>query len=361
MKRRVGLLLSLAVIVSLISPLGYTHAADSEKIPAVQLDDAIRESLMDIPIFIVASENSRLTEEQKDDVNASIVNYCAGTNQALINDSDEYDIIPLNDEQKQSVLENPIYTSTFERVQEMIDSGLTVKYVNLFSDPFNVTGTQRASDDQNDTAYWEKKCTSLGTYNGYKFLYLEASSGVETSLVTPGNLSSSLKWGEIAKKSITVVCDHYVKGTFYKAVKAIDDALSTLFNSYGSPLNISYTPSSNQYLKTRVSGQIYLRTVLIRDDLNRIDGYAYYPWGTTEKLEAALRVETKYPSKQNPSGTYEYTYTSYTYPKQATTTPGYSGNATFYKSLIQLYTNTTGYFTHEESIDIRDNIESMLS
>lgn len=242
----------------------------------------------------------------------------------------------------------------------MIDSGVKVNYVNLFSGASDVDNAVRAAGDPDDISYWEDNCESLGTYSGYKFLYLESSAGVESSEVVPGNISGSWKWSEIAKKSIEVLCDHYVKGNFYKAIKAVSSGLSTLFSIYESPLTISYG-SSEGYIKAKVSGDIYIRTVLIRDDLDRVEGYAYYGWGTTQRFAAALRVDAKYPYHKNPSGTYEYKYPSYTYQTQYSQTPGYDGNATLYNSIIQLYNNTIGYFTHDESIDVSSAVASLLS
>ena len=202
-------------------------------------------------------------------------------------------------------------------------------------------------------------CTYLGTYNGYKFLYLESSVGVETSEVTPGNISGSLKWDEIAQKTLEVVLDHYVKNSYYKAVRAVANGLSTLFSIYESPLTITYSASSG-YVKAKVSGDLYVRTVLIRDDLDRVEGYAYYNWAKTERFAAALRVDAKYPYKQNASGTYEYRYPSYTFSTQNSYTPGYYGNSTFYSSVISLYNNTIGYFTHDESIDVYSAVAALL-
>lgn len=124
--------------------------------------------------------------------------------------------------------------------------------------------------------------------------------------------------------------------------------------------SLSYS-SSEGYVKAKVSGDIYIRTVLIRDDLDRVEGYAYYSWGTTQRFAAALRVDSKYPYKRNASGTYEYRYPSKTYPTKNSSTPGYYGNATLYASIIQLYNNTIGYFTHDESIDVTSAVASMLS
>lgn len=296
--------------------------------------------------------------EKKDDIAAVVSNYCDGT--MSLGDDAEYNITPLNDAQRQDVLDSPMYAATFSRINDIIDSGVTVKYINLFSPCSQNLAVGRAAGDPSDITYWEQNCPYLGTYNGYKFLYLESSAGVESSEVTPGNISASLKWNEIAKKTLEVVCDHYVKNSYYKAVKAVANGLSTLFSFYENPLTVSYSPS-REYVKAKVSGDIYIRTVLIRDDLNRVNGYAYYNWGITERFAAALRVDAKYPYKQNVSGTYEYRYPSHTYPTQYSNTPGYYGGTEFYKSVIALYNNTIGYFTHDEVIEVNSAVASLLS
>ena len=74
-----------------------------------------------------------------------------------------------------------------------------------------------------------------------------------------------------------------------------------------------------------------------------------------------VTVKASYPYKRNASGTYEYRYPSKTYPTKNSSTPGYYGNATLYASIIQLYNNTIGYFTHDESIDVTSAVASMLS
>lgn len=353
------MLVALCLICSLAVPAFASDYGDGEQVPAVLLDDTTRENLMDIPIFLITSEeNWELTNEQKDDVATVVSNYCDGT--MSLGDNVEYSITPLSDAQKQDVLESPMYAATFSRIMDIIDSGVTVKYINLFSTYSQDLSVARATGDPSDITYWEQHCSPLGTYNGYKFLYLESSAGVESSEVTPGNISASLKWNEIAKKTLEVVCDHYVKNSYYKAVKAVANGLSTLFSFYESPLTVSYSPS-REYIKAKVSGDIYIRTVLIRDDLNRVNGYAYYNWGTTERFAAALRVDAKYPYKQNVSGTYEYRYPSYTYPTQYSYTPGYYGGTEFYKSVIALYNNTIGYFTHDEFIDVNSAVASLLS
>lgn len=52
---------------------------------------------------------------------------------------------------------------------------------------------------------------------------------------------------------------------------------------------------------------------------------------------------------------------TYTYPNwREVKTPGFDGNAALYQSVINLYQNTTGYFTHDETIDVDSVIASII-
>lgn len=64
MKKCIGLLVALCLICSLAVPAFASDYGDGEQVPAVLLDDATRENLMDIPIFLITSEeNWELTNE----------------------------------------------------------------------------------------------------------------------------------------------------------------------------------------------------------------------------------------------------------------------------------------------------------
>ena len=78
------------------------------------------------------------------------------------------------------------------------------------------------------------------------------------------------------------------------------------------------------------------------------------------KLVTAMRIEAKYPYKKNSSGTYQYEYPTYTSSKQSCNTPGYYGNTTLYKSIIKYYTNTGGYFTHDEDLKVGSLVAKLL-
>ncbi|GEM_PF-1111842 len=334
-------------------------------------------TISQIPIFITyidaySDENIQTVKETVTDILSddgvlknlgSLYNEEAYGVNKIYKQASNYKIIKISDSEKKALLYNPILESTYNSVQKLVDEGTKVNYLNIFL-PNNSSlvidsSVSASSGDINDPKYWETNYNYLGTYNGYKFLYLESAAGVESSQVKPGNLSGSLKWTEITKKTLEAVLDHFVKGVYYKAVKAVSDALSTMFSLYETPLSVTYS-SSSEYVKAKVSGDVYMRTIVIRDDLDRISGYAYYPWGSTQRFAAALRVDAKYPYKKNASGTYDYRYPSYTYPTEYSYTPGYYGNSTLYSSIIDYYTNTIGYFTHDENININSIVAKLL-
>ncbi len=338
------------------------------------------ETISNIPVYVTYIDDSiggnieAIKEEANETLNNANIELKSGSfsieekgeneKSTICIENNEFKIVRVSDAGKTSLLDNPLFVNTFNRVNEMVEKGTKVSYLNFYlpetSTILSENSAKAATGGIDDPAYWESNYNSFGTYSGYKFLYLEAASGVETSEVTPGNLSAALKWNEIAKKTLEAVLDHYVKGDFYKAVKAVSNALSTVFSIYHSPLTVTYGASSG-YVKAKVSGDLYLRTILIRDDKDRISGYAYYPWGSTERFAAALRVDAKYPYYQNASGTFLYDYPSYTYPTQYSYTPGYYGNSTIYSSIIDLYNNTFGYFTHDENININSVVANLLN
>ncbi len=341
------------------------NAYSKSEIAAETASRTTLEKIAQIPIYITSTEGTTiLTDAEKDAISKVIaVSYKEASNRPESGIT-QCRITRLSAEQKNNLLAMPIFKLFFKRFEKEIESGVKLKYINIYA-PSSVLNlvmdsTQSTRANADDVSYWESNCSYLGTYNGYKFLYLESSYAVETSEVIPGNISGSWKWNEIAAKSLKVAMDHYVKGTFYQTVRAAQNGLSTIFELYDAPLSVSYSTSSG-YIKAKVSGDVYVRMVLIRDDLDRVAGYAYYDWATTERLAAALRVDMKYPYKQNSSGTWEYRYPSYTFPTQQSTTPGYYGNSSFYSSVIALYNATNGYFTHDEDINIYSAVASMLS
>ena len=358
----------LMVLSMILSGINVAFAADLppktnlQAIESINISNVTKE-LIEIPIYFTYVNNNlddidfikESVSSELDDITKNVVDK---SSEQLHIIQTGYKIIQIEKSLKIDVITNPLYVDTFTRIQEMINQGVKVNYVNLFVKEQDAT---TLSNDPNDPAYWEEICTYLGTYNNYKFLYLESAANVESSWVTPGNIGASLKWNEIAKKTLEAVLDHYIKGNFYKAVKAVSSGLSSFFDYVDTPLSVTYS-SAGGYLKAKVSGTVYLRTVLIRDRLDRIPGHAYYTWGHTERFQSNLKIDAKWPISLRPGGTtYNYSTGTHTFPAQYSNTNGFYGNSTLYSSIINLYENTIGYFTHDETIDINSIVTKLLN
>lgn len=117
MKRFVGLLLTFCLLVSLCVP---AFAADTENMTEGVLAAAEQEKIIDIPIFVTLTGENELTEEQKDEATASVAKYCNGEANYFTNGAVAYQVTQLDEEQKLSVLNNPIYTLTFKQIAEIL-------------------------------------------------------------------------------------------------------------------------------------------------------------------------------------------------------------------------------------------------
>lgn len=346
----------------------YANASEGEKNDSFETADSCTLGIKDIPIYFtkISNYNEQDISIIKESSLAEIKESIKSKSNDLSRDKENnylhiskkgYEIFEVEESLKANIVNDPLYKSIFESLNELIDNGVKVNYVNIYVKE-NPRMTSR-NNNLDDPAYWESQCQYLGSYNGYKFLYLESATNVESSWVTPGNIDIKLKWDEITKSSIEALADHYVKGVYYKTARAAYSALSTLFSSFESPLSITYSESGG-YVKAKVSGDLYSRTILIRDKKDRIPGYAYYNWGSTQQFKAYMKVDAKWPVRKRPGGTYEYHQNQETYGPYYSNTPGFYGNTTLYQSIISLYENTQGYFTHVENIDVHKIIANLL-
>ena len=347
-----------------------TFAAEKEDEEASQVNvDGLREDqikmLLDIPIFVSYiyewDENNISTIEEK--INQKITEAYDRDDLSFIeqNQSD-YEIVEIKKEEKRKVLLRPEFANVYTRVIELLKQDATVKYVNHF---LPSSAKAASSGNANDPSYWESNCPKLcpsggsNVYSGYKFLYMESSVSVETSRKVAGNISG-MNWTSIVAKTTKLAADIFVENVYYRTASVAYDALSAVFSGYTAPYSVTYSASSG-YLKTWVSGDLYMRTILISDNLNRVSGYAYYDWGHLESFKAKTKVDAKWPTTRRAGGTYNYETNTYTYPNwRITNTPGFYGNTTLYSNVVSLYRNTIGYFKHDEMIDINSVIASLI-
>ncbi len=354
--------ISLSLVVAIIMSMNVVvFANDTEE----NISSFTTKNISDIPVYITymnstsEKEIDRIKEEANGHVSNDSTNLTVqrAMNNKIYEQVGRYEIVKISTMER-NALSNSILLDTYNRVEELIADGVKVNYINVFM-PSSSKNSTRANDPD-DPAYWEETCVKLGNYDGYTFLYLESSIGIETNFVKAKNLSGSLKWSKILGYGIKTVIDRTIKDSFYDVANLIYTTISTITSSYNAPIRTYYEPSS-EYIKSKVSGDLYSRTVLIRDLDNRIDGYAYYNWASTQKLISTVRVDMKYAVSQNPGGTYKYDYPVGKFKDTSVETPGYDGNSTFYKKLIDLYENNCGYFTHNENLDINSIVTELLT
>ena len=346
----------LVIVVLMTSSVAFTNGNYAVNFSDNQSSSKISIDLSDIPVYITISDDIKLLKEavetidyedldNKDELKNYILNY-----QGI-----DFEIIELSALEKEEIFKNPLFCNTLLRVQTMIEEGIEVNYINYFmSQPYK---THSGSPD--DIEYWESTCEYLGSYDGYKFLFLESSIGVESSYVEPDNISPYINWTELAETSFKTFISYTIKGKLGMVLSFIG-TLTEFFNIVETPLQVTYGESQG-YLYFKVSGDLYMRTIYIRDDNNRIPGYAYYTWGYTEQAKMNTKLDAKWPVEERPGGTYNYETTTYTYPKETTSTPGFYGNSTLYRSIIDLYNNEIGYFIHDEVINVNSLIVDMIT
>lgn len=135
----------------------------------------------------------------------------------------------------------------------------------------------------NDPFYWESNLTQLGTYNGYNFLYSEISVSAESEFKDAGNLSGGMNWSHIIAMTAKTVADRLVNNVYYNTGSLCYTLVSNFIDSYNPPIRITFEPS-HEYLRLKVRGDLYIRTVYIRDLDHRINDYAYYKWEQVQDM-----------------------------------------------------------------------------
>lgn len=220
----------------------------------------------------------------------------------------DFEIIELSALKKEEIIKDPLFFDTLLHYQKMIDEGLKIKYINFFmKQPY-----QAKNGDPGDIDFWESNCPYLGSYDGYKFLYLESSMGVETKEIDVGENNRTVNWTTFLKVGINAILTYKVDG-IANNVHTFIGVFSDIFKKQGNLINVTVGKSGG-YIKMRVAGDIYIRTVLIRDDHNRVPGYAYYPWGSTGETRMSTTIQAKWPVSKRPGGTFNYKQDACVYP-----------------------------------------------
>ncbi len=259
MKRIVSLIIVLSMILSGTCTI-FAEDINKDKmeiVESISFSNEMLNKLSEIPIYMTYINDEKISDLDniKESVSLELKNAKKATlsknskNEQLKIVENAYTISEISDSAKYDIINNPLYSSTFLRAKELIEEGTVVSHINFFVNEPNIMVSTNNADDP---AYWESTFTLLGIYDNYKFLFMESSMSVETkNWVTPGNISPSLKWDAIAKKSFETVLDHYVKDVFIGQIRSTLNALSTFFGMFDAPLAVAYG-SSGGYLKAKV-------------------------------------------------------------------------------------------------------------
>lgn len=370
MKRLVSVIMVMIMVLTFSSGVFATdtHTTNPIEIEPFRPLKEISIDLNDIPVYITVS-NNQVGESVKEAVQ-TIINEDLDSKEEIKNDNSniqnnekgllhitnaDFETIELSALKKEEIIKDPLFFDTLLHYQKMIDEGLKIKYINFFmKQPY-----QAKNGDPGDIDFWESNCPYLGSYDGYKFLYLESSMGVETNEIDVGENNRTVNWTTFLKVGINAILTYKVDG-IANDVHTFIGVFSDIFKKQGNPINVTVGKSGG-YIKMRVAGDVYIRTVLIRDDHNRVPGYAYYPWGSTGETRMSTTIRAKWPVSKRPGGTFNYKQDACVYPKKPLSTPGFNGNPRLYRSIINLYNNKSGYFTYDEYIDVYSVVFSMMS
>lgn len=267
----------------------------------------------------------------------------------------------LTETEKAEIVENPLFANTLRRIEEIASSNLSINSVN-FRMKKNPLSADASSADPDDPDFWEDHYDRMeshaGIYRGYKFLYSETEISVETSYVEPDNLTSSFNWSNFLGSIVETTTSMFI-GDISSIASLVYDTVGSILGSVTSPISVTYGAASGGYIKTAVDGTLYIRDVFISDNLDRIDGYAYYHWATTEQSCLQQAIKSRMPTSQRTSTTYNYVTANGSGSMQTVAAGGFTGSAAFYQEVINYYSRTTGYYIYEELLDM-DSIVTEL-
>ena len=257
--------------------------------------------------------------------------------------------IELTLSEKEELLNNPLFIPALERVQKLQEDGVNVSGITFNMD-YNLLSS--IPKEYDDPAYWEGVTNYLGSYNGFKFRYIESTLSVESGEIdykSVSNISEATTWGEIAKSSLVFIAKQYLAGK--------SSELSTLFKVQSfitsmpsASLNIKYGKGNNGFMKYKAFGNLITRDVWMNDKDNKVYGYAYYHWGYTQLADLTISMNVKVPTSATTYKPYSGIVTRFK--KQ---TPGYNGSVNLYQNLIKCYNSVTSQ-NYSEDIDVYNTV-----
>lgn len=328
----------------------------------------INSTLLDTPLFIIQSKEP-LLEKDRAFLDTEIADKRAIYDSSAVNMqwvislgvNKEIEVILVGKDYLNSIYSTPALRSTYNQVVDLLGSGIVVRSIKVYfvgSSADSIEKVLERSGNYNDPTYWESLYPEVGTYNGYKMLYGETEIDVETPLLEEDNITSSFQWSTFLSKSIKSLGMMAISGNNTYVTIGLD-TVSNMLGSVQSPMSVTYGVGGG-YIKHKVVGTLYVRTIFIRDLDNRVNGYAYYDWGTVEQTKLQQHLESKYPISKRTPTTYNYLNKSGDGIMYTKATSNFYISSGIKQKVYNAYKNTSGYFPYIETLDVLSIVRNII-
>ena len=328
----------------------------------------INSTLLDIPLFIIQSKEPLLEEDRAFLDTAIADKYTIYDSNAVnvqwyisMGVNKEVEVTLVGKDYLNSIYSTPSLRSTYRQVADLLCSGIAVKSIKTYfvgSSADSIEKMLERSGNYNDPTYWESLYPEVGIYQGYKMLYGETEIDVETQLLEEDNITSSFQWSTFLSKSIKSLGMMAISGNNTYVTIGLD-TVSNILGSVQSPMSVTYGIGGG-YIKHKVVGTLYVRTIFIRDLDNRVNGYAYYDWGTVEQTKLQQHLESKYPISQRTPTTYNYLNKSGDGTMYTKATSNFYISSGIKQKVYNAYKNTSGYFPYIETLDVSSIVRNII-
>lgn len=209
------------------------------------------------------------------------------------------------------------------------------------------TMTRATTGDPDDPNYWIENSTYWGTYQNQDIRYWFTSFTVSKPKANVGSRPST--WPSVLSAVVRIAVDRLVGLTRFDTVySAITDVQSVL--GAATPANYTFD-SATEWVKSETIGTLTYKDVLLEDIHDRVDGYAYYIWGSLQRLQFQTRLEVKYYAGLK-NGSPDYPVITSPYSSSKYVNSRYYNNSSALFPILWEYYNYLGYTIYSESVDL---------
>ena len=199
----------------------------------------------------------------------------------------------------------------------------------------------------NDPNYWIQNTTYWGTYQNQDIRYYYSSISVSKPKANVGNRPST--WPSILSAFVRIAIDSFFENTY---LDTLYETITNIQSVLGAATPVNYVfDSATEWVKSETVGTLTNKEVVLEDIDNKISGYAYYPWGSLQRLQFQTRVEVKYYAGiQNGSPSYPVVTSPYS--KSRFVESRYYSNSTLLFPILRQYYNYYLYSMYTERVDL---------